>query len=175
MPKPNKADWGKYKEVARASTSNWNALVDLPKVFKKEFTWLNEFDLGFFVDEDVTERMSLGWRWLEMVHFDYETIDSFNAMVGTRFGLSTDAAGHLKWRNNFLMIRPRELTDEIVRERNRIAHERAIIPPPAHAVKGDPRENEVLEYSREHSEYEQTKVNRDTGAQQKRQGRPPKE
>ena len=124
MPRPSKTDWGKYKEVARATTSSWNALVDLPKVFRLEFPWLNEYNLGFFIDEDITERMTLGWRWLEMSHFDYDTIDKFNAMVGIRFGLGTDAAGHLKWHDNFIMIRPRELTDEIVRERERVNRER---------------------------------------------------
>jgi len=183
MPQPKKSDWGKYTEVARAMTKSWNALDDLPKVFCEEYPWLNEYTWGFFVDEDVSERMTYGFRWLEMAHFDYDNIDAFNAAVGTRFGLNTDAAGHLKWHDNFIMIRPRELTDEIVLERNRVSEDQMAraVEAKTHAIPGDPREAEAREYSREHSGLDEVHVEGGKAGEkvlnepQKRgPGRPPK-
>ena len=160
MPQPKKSDWGKYTEVARAMTKSWNALVDLPKVFTEEYPWLKEYTWGFFVDEDVSERMTYGFRWLEMAHFDNDSIDKFNAAVGTRFGLNTDAAGHLKWHDNYIMIRPRGLTDEIVLERNRVSEERmkSAVEARTHSIPGDPMEGKVREYSREHSGLEEVRA-----------------
>jgi hypothetical protein len=177
MPQPRKADWGKYKEVARAMTKSWNALVDLPKVFSEEYPWLKEYTFGFFVDDDVSERMTYAFKFLEMAHFDYDDIDAFNSAVGTRYGLNTDAAGHLKWHDNFIMIRPKELTDEIVAERNRVSEERMqrAVENKTHAIEGDPKEKEAREYSREHTSLEEMDVNRETGQVKKRgPGRPPK-
>lgn len=171
MPKKKASDWSKHSELLRAGISGWNPLMRLPKVMQKEFPDLQEFDFGFFSDEDVPERRSMGWDFLDKEDFD---VEEFNKTVGLRFGLTLDAAGHVKWRENYIMVQPKWYREEYVQQRERentAVFERAMTPAGQFAP-GDPRADEMQEASEELSSI-QTKTVQAKEPPQRPRGRPP--
>jgi hypothetical protein len=112
--RPKASDWKKYDELLSAGTKGWNALSRLPVILRKEFPWLNEFDFGFFAEDDLLEMRAQGWDFLSTEHFDPEEL---TRVVGVHFGF-TEAAGHVKYRNNYIMIQHKDYREKLKRRRN---------------------------------------------------------
>lgn len=121
MPRPNVADWKKYDELLDAGTKGWNPLARLPELLNREFAWTKEFTFGFFSEDDLTIAGSKGWVHVRPEHFD---IDSWNNVVGLRFAL-VDNGGVLKFRDNYLMMMPKDYRKRQIAVQNQ-AHEDAI-------------------------------------------------
>ena len=111
---PSASDWAKYDELLSAGTRGWNPLTRLPELLRNEYVWMGEFEFGFFSEEDIPERLTQGWVFLDTSHFDASKL---NEVVGIRFGL-TDTDGHIKFRDNYIMIQPKDFRKKLVRRRN---------------------------------------------------------
>lgn len=86
----------------------------------EEHKWLTDFDFNFSSEEEIPHNVSVGWQHLKTSDFGIDDVDQFNSAVPLRFGLS-DAGGHLKLSENYIMIRPKDLTEKIERARSRAA------------------------------------------------------
>jgi hypothetical protein len=147
---------------------------------REEFSWLKDFDFGFCVAEDLAEWTSLGWRYLCVSDFEID-LDEWERAVGTRFGL-TDAGGHVKWRDNYVMIQHKDFREKLLKERYKRADEatRRALEATAYADPRDPSYQENLQYSKDHTKFEsdlgrniRDEPEAEEEAVPKRRGRPP--
>ena len=111
---PKASDWSKYDELLSAGTRGWNPLVRLPELLRKEYHWMDDFEFGFCSEADIPNWLTQGWVFLDTSHFD---VSQMNEVVGIRFGL-TDAGGHIKFRENYIMIQPKDFRDKLKKRRN---------------------------------------------------------
>ena len=102
---PSPSDWKAKDSVLKAAIKGFNVLSELPKLLSQEYVWLKDFDFGFFTEDDIPEKRSLGWTFLNREHFE---IDNFNQAIGLAHGLTDDGSGNVKWRNNYIMICPKD-------------------------------------------------------------------
>lgn len=156
MPRPKTSDWEKHEELLNAGTKGWNPLQRLPILLAEEFDWAREFVFGFFVEDEVPEASSYGWKHVSPSHFD---VKDFNAAVATPFGL-TDSGGALKWRKNYLMFMPKDFRRRQMDRRHEEYRKNtaAALDGAAYAHPEDPRYQEMLEASRELGEGFEYKV-----------------
>jgi hypothetical protein len=156
MPNPKASDWEKHEELLDAGTRGWNPLQRLPRMLEENFEWAKEFVFGFFHGDDVHEAGSFGWAHVRTEHFD---VTNFNTAVGTRFGLIDDA-GVVKWRDNYLMMMPKDFRRRQLDKRHEEYQSGAAsaLEGAAYAHPSDPRYDEMLKASRELSEGESYRV-----------------
>lgn len=121
MAHPSPSDWKRHESVLKAGIKGFNVLKELPRLLKKEYSWLNEYLLGFYIDDDVPDRRSLGWEHLRREHFD---IENFNTAIGLGHGLTDDGAGNLKYRDNYIMIMPKWFRKEMLDLRHEASEEK---------------------------------------------------
>lgn len=176
MAHPKASDWKQYDEVLNAGTRGFNALQVIPRIMQKEIPWLNDFNMGFCVAEDLPEWMTMGWQHLETSHLG--DTDEWNRAIALRFNIS-DAGGHVKYRDNYLMIMPKDYREKLKRIRNEAAErdfENAVEQTASYAHPQDERYAEMKEASAELSEVSGYRVQAEgaaeSGAKPKR-GRPP--
>ena len=105
MAHPSVKDWESDPEVLAAGTRGFNMLTVLPKLLRKHYPWLEEFEIGFCDKDDIENWTQQAWRMLRTEHFE---IDNFNQAIGLRFGL-TDEGGNIRWRKNYLMFMPKDV------------------------------------------------------------------
>ena len=178
MARPKVSDWKADESVLRAGTRGFNILDELPLALQKAFPWLKEFEFGFFIDEHVPHRTSIGWAHLKKSHLE-DGVDEFNQAIGLRFGLTTDGTDNLMWRENYIMIMPNEFRAKLWNIRHKMDDEQmarnvgggAFIPPGAKQAQE--------EWIREQSQnaYETATVVNRAGTEDKQpkpRGRPPK-
>jgi len=116
FPKVN--EWP--ENVRHAGTvGGFNTLRDLPMALQEAITDLRDFNIGFFVEEDLKNVVPMGWRHMTMEHLDYKTVDDFNKAVGLRYGLVVDANSHIKVGDNYLMIMPKKYREILQLERKK--------------------------------------------------------
>ena len=113
------SEWRRHEEIVNASVRGFDHLEALPKILSQEHSWLKAFNFGFCDDEDLPGWITLGWDHLRPGDFD---VDNYNSAIGLRFGL-TDAGGHLKLGNNYVMIIPKDLDEKRAKARARAAQE----------------------------------------------------
>jgi hypothetical protein len=114
------SEWRQIETITNSSIRGFNPLEQIPKILKQKYPdTFNEVRFGFFIEEDIPARWTIGWRFLKKEHFpDFET---FNEAVGDRFGLKYTADGRFKLKENFVMIMPTWFGDKISEEFNEAA------------------------------------------------------
>ncbi len=117
MPIPQVSDWRRHEAILSSDRKGFNPLRDLYGILCAEYPWLSEWKLGFCVPDEVAEWRSQGWAFLEVSHLSQEGLDNFNKAISLKFGM-TSSDGHVKHRDNFLMIMPKEFRDKQVGSRN---------------------------------------------------------
>lgn len=108
LPKPSDWESKDRQELLNASVRGMNMLQRLPVLFEKYFEWAKGFVFGFFSEDDVNEARSYGWEHVQTAFLLQDgVLDEYNSTVSTPFGL-IDHGGVIKWRDNFLMIMPKD-------------------------------------------------------------------
>jgi hypothetical protein len=172
MAHPKVGDWKAEDSVLRAGVRGFNVLTELPRILKNQYRWLNDFEMGFFIEDDVPHMRSIGWGFLKKEHFD---IENFNEAIGLGHGLTTDGTDNIKWRDNYLMIMPKNFRQKLVNIRNTMHEEQftrdveggAYVPPGSK----EPQKQWIEEQSKE--AFESAKViNRGEAAKPGRKPKP---
>jgi len=170
MSQPKASDWKKYEELLRADSRGWNPQKRLPELLRKEYAWANEFEFGFISEPNLAFARTNGWDYVMTSDFD---IDNFNEAVGLNYGLTTDAAGHVKVGSNFLMKQARWFREKMQEKRN-LEFERTFsksMENSKYAVREDPRHDEIMaDQELAYSEFHEDVI--EDG--KPRRGRPPK-
>ena len=145
---PSRADWQKHHELLNAGIKGWNALQRLPVILTQEIPWMKDFKLGFCSEADMAEWTSQGWRPLMVKDFGDEGFKNFNESIGLRFNLS-DAAGMVKFRENYLMIMDNEYRERLedVRNQEFEKYYGAVTEQKAYVSPSDPRAEEMSQYA----------------------------
>ena len=143
MAHPKPSDWGRVDDIVKASTRGYNALEALPRNLQKQYPWLRDFNFGFYTENDLPSRMMMGWRYLMVSDF---AIESFNEAIGLKHGLS-DAGGHVKQGNNYVMIIPKDIREKQRAARNKQTEDAIsdIGRADRYVSPDDPRADEMLE------------------------------
>jgi hypothetical protein len=118
--------------------------------------WLNDYKFHFCSEDDIPEMLSQDWRFLETGWFDP---NEWNKAMPLRFGM-TDVDGHIKYRDNWILIQHKEYREMVERERNAAAERQM-----AHAINTsgqvhpeDPRAAKMKEFADELTEVELHRV-----------------
>ena len=166
------SEWRRHPEIVEASVRGFNYQDDFPRIISKEHPWLKEFDLGFCDDEDLPSWIVFGWDHLRPGDFD---VENYNSAVGLRYGLS-DAGGHLKLGNNYIMIISKELNEKRAKARARAAQEafKSGAESRRYVAPEDPRGQEFLDDDDAVMAKLEHQTIAPTSAKPKRVGRPPK-
>lgn len=114
MGHPSVKDWEKDEAILASGTKGFNVLTELPRLLSKHYPWLQDFRIGFCDKNQLQHWGSIGWAFLRTEHFE---IDNFNQAVGLRFGL-VDDGGNIKFRDNYLMIMPKDFRKRQINMRN---------------------------------------------------------
>lgn len=183
MPFPKVSDWS--DEVYNAGTRGaFNPLVHLKKELHRCYPDLRPYDIMLCSEDDLNNATQMGWVHMDSGHFDYESVNDFNAAVGLRFGMTIDPHGHIKVGSNYIMMMPETYRDKIRKIRkDALNRQKAQADNAAGmALSGDSRYSEMAEYAREvsaktSSRYTvQTKGEPERGeGDAPRRGRPPKD
>jgi len=171
MSHPKASDWKKHEELLRADTRGWNPQKRLPELLRKEYPWANDFAFGFIDKNNLAHARANGWEFLMTSAFD---IESFNDAVGLRFGLTTDAAGHVMAGSNYVLIQPRDFKEKMQRKRNEEFEESfsKSMENNRFAISEDPRREEILQdESLSYSTFSEDVIE---DGKPRRRGRPPK-
>lgn len=114
--------WRQDKDLQLANVRGFSMLEKLPKLIKKAYPDLNNFDFGFFIKEDLPDRYADGWRHLTTEYFPQNDLDSFNSAIGLRFHVENTVEG-LKYKANFIMLMPKWYKKERSEKIARLSHE----------------------------------------------------
>ena len=142
MGHPSVSEWESDPSILASGTRGFNMLTEIPRLLRKHYSWLGDFEIGFCDKDDLPGWLASGWRWLKTEHFD---IDNYNQAVGLRFGFSDDG-GNIKWRENYLMIMPKDVRKRQVAIRNEESERMfsAQTGDQKYVSKADPRGQELL-------------------------------
>lgn len=102
MPRLDPEYWRSKKEVSLASTRGFSIIDTLPRLLKEAYPLLREFDFGFFLKRDVPARRIDAWE-----HMTEEDIPDYKSLSGEmplRFGIYSDAEGHLRIGAYYIMV-----------------------------------------------------------------------
>jgi hypothetical protein len=136
---PNPSDWKKEEELTYSGSRGWDITRRLPVILSKHYPWLEEFEFGFPIEEDIPEYRHLGWVHLRREHF---AADDFNNAVALRYALDDDG-GNLRWREHYIMIAPWDHRKRIQVQRN-ADHEKTFTRAISGGIKDQPEHLEVL-------------------------------
>lgn len=144
MGHPKTSDWLADDAILASGTRGLNMLTEIPRLLHKHYPWTNEFEIGFCDKSDLPTWLSQGWRWLKTEHFD---IDNYNEAVGLRFGFGEDG-GNIKWRENYLMIMPKDVRRRQIDARNEHSEQtfHAQTEGTQYVSKDDPRGEELRQH-----------------------------
>lgn len=112
MAGPRASDWANHEEIIQANVVGFNPLMAFPKMIQKEFPDFRNFEFCFCSEDDLPDRRSKGWGFLEVAHLQ-EGMETLNKNLALRFGLSDDGAGHVRWRENWILIMPKKLREKV--------------------------------------------------------------
>ena len=116
---PSPETWRQRPEISNAGTKGWNPLKYLPEMLWQEIPDLRKFKIGFCSKDEVSLWKSIGWIHMQRQHFE---VENFNEAIGIGLGLQ-DESGVIKFRENYLMIIPKDYHREITELRNNIFEE----------------------------------------------------
>ena len=168
MARPNVDDWRKHEAILKSDRMGFNPLRDMYGMLVAEYPWLSDWKLGFCSKTDVPEWRSEGWVFLEVADLGDEQMESFNEATSLRFGL-TSSDGHVRWRDNYLMIMPTEFRKKQVAARSeRSERQFRQSQSKEYVAPGDARGSSEASY-----EEGQAVVNPDGKSAKRRRGRPP--
>ena len=144
---PSKEDWARHSEIGNTGFRGWNVFQRLPVIMKAEIPWMRDWALGFAAVDDVSEFTAQGWRPLRTDHFGKDGLDNFNKTIGLRFNLES-LDGTVKYKNHYLMIKPKDLREKQMKEQNENFEEYySAISRQAYTHPQDPRADEMAESS----------------------------
>ena len=107
------SDWKNHDELLDSGSKGWHYQERLPELLKREIPELRAFEFGYCHEAELAMWISVGWRCL--LRDDFEA-DEFNKVVGSRFQL-TGTDSKLKIMDNYIMIRPLDLSEKMRRRR----------------------------------------------------------
>lgn len=164
--------WEAKEDIISAGVQGWNPLQRIPELLSQAFVDFKSVVFGFFVVEDLPERMSLGW---EFVTKDMFNPDTLNQVLPARYGLE-EVDGRLKWRDNFLMFMDKGFREKVVDARNRAHEEKyeASVEGRKYVSPHDPRGAEMAQYAESKLETHQVKGVSQEPPKKRGPGRPPK-
>ena len=113
---PSVEDWRKKDIISSAGTKGWNPLHDLPELLWEAIPDLQQFIIGHCSEDDIPTWKTIGWVHMRRDHFE---VDNFNEAIGLGLGLD-DSSGVIKFRDNFLMIMPKDYRKRVTDKRNEV-------------------------------------------------------
>ena len=144
---PTADDWSKDPAVINAGVKGFNALSEVPRMLYEHIPRLRDYKFMFCSESDLPEALSMDWRFMDTEMFD---ADEWNKAMPLRFGIST-VDGHIKYRENWILIQHKEYREIVERLRNEAADNQL-----AHAVNTsgqvhpeDPQAKKMKEYADE--------------------------
>lgn len=105
------SEWRTDEAIVNAPTRGYNPHEEIPKILWKKYPELRDYVFGFCTSDKIPEWFGIGWRYLDTNWFP--DVESFSAAIGTLLGVMADASGHIKEKENFIMVMPKKLRDRI--------------------------------------------------------------
>lgn len=141
------AYWNKKTEIIEASVRGWDPLQRLPVLLQEAYPELKNVKFGFFIEDDLPERHSIGWELFTKEFFDADELNK--SVLPARYGLTDDGSGALKWRDNYLMIMHKNFRAQLMAARNAHSEEKysSSITGQKYTAPSDPRGAEMAEYA----------------------------
>lgn len=169
------AYWNKKTEIIEAATQGWNPLARLPIMLKEAYPELKGVEFGFFHENDLPEMHSQGWELMTRELFDADELNK--SVLPARYGLTDDGSGALKWRDNHLMIMGKGFREKLIDARHKHHEDNFVesIKDKRHTMSGDPRADEMAEYSESTYESKRVQPTAKTPEPKRKPGRPPKQ
>lgn len=109
MAFPKVSDWS--EKVYNAGSRGFNLLVDFEREMHRVYPDTQPYTFGYYMESDVPERSTLGWKHLKGSMFD---VEDWNSTVGLRFGLTVDASDNIMYGSNFVMLMPKSYREEVI-------------------------------------------------------------
>ena len=171
---PSVDDWRKEDIISSAGTKGWNPLKDLPELLWDNIPDLMKFEIGFCSETDIPLFKTIGWVHMRRDHFE---VDNFNQAIGLGLGLD-DSSGVIKFRDNFLMIMPKDYRERVKNMRNIVfeeSYERMSRATGTIVDRNDPEGEALLEDAKQFDYgLKEEQFSMSPKVEPKRRGRPPK-
>jgi hypothetical protein len=107
--------WNEFDPVlAAAVNSGFNLTKNLKKILQKAFPFFGDFQIGYFVTEDLPSRISMGWKQLRSEEIPDDFREDFNrAIQSSRFALRKEADSSIWFKNLSVCVMPQKVYDAI--------------------------------------------------------------
>lgn len=129
MAKLTVDQWNTKEDIQLSNVRGFSMLEKLPRLLKEAYPDLVPFKFGFFIENDLPDRYSDGWKHLTYEDFPAEDVTALNVALSNkgawteetsqtkkigdinekvklRFNVQVDAQGRVKYKKNFIMIQP---------------------------------------------------------------------
>ena len=106
---PKLSEWS--EETYAATSLGFNLLRDFEREMHRVYPDTQPYSFGYFSEDDLNERLTEGWKFLEGGMFD---VEDFNSTVGTRFGLRVDVHDRVLYNNNYIMLMGKDHRETVV-------------------------------------------------------------